>query len=85
MAALSDNNILFMIILGIWGLSPLRHAPLDIEAAVVSIFVLVFPYNDVRSDNIGKQVAGDNIFPFMPNIHSFVKYRTMPSTVFGHS
>jgi len=42
-AAQSDGNII-MIIMGMWGLSPLRPAALDIEAAVASIFVLVFPY-----------------------------------------
>jgi hypothetical protein len=70
-AAQSDGSIIIMISMGIWGLSPLRHAPLDIDIDVVSVFVLVFPYNDVRSDNIGEQIAGDDIFSFMPNVHSF--------------
>jgi len=43
-----------MIIMDIWGLGPLRHGPLDIEAAAVSIFDLFFPYNDVRSHNINQ-------------------------------
>lgn len=67
MAAQSDGNII--IIMGIWSLGPLRHGPFDIEAAVVSIFVLVFPGNDVRLDNIREPIAGDDIFSFMPNIH----------------
>jgi hypothetical protein len=71
-AAQSDGNIIVIkIIMDIWSLGPLRHGPLDIEAAVVSIFVLVFPYNDVRSDIIGEPIAGDDIFSFMSNAHSF--------------
>ena len=57
--------------LGFRSSKPLRSAPLDIEVAVVSIFVLVFPDNDVRSDNIGQPRAGDDIFfSFLPNVHS---------------
>jgi len=62
-AAQSDGNIIIiMIIMDVWGLGPLRTAPPDIEATVVSVFVLVFPYNDVRPDNVGEQIAGDDIF-----------------------
>lgn len=70
-AAQSDGSIIIMISMGFWGLSPIRHTPLDIDIAVVSVFVLVFPYNDVRSGNIGEQIAGDDTFSFMPNVHSF--------------
>lgn len=73
MAAQNNGNIVIvMIIMDIWGLGPLRPAPLNIEAAVVSIFVLFVPDNDVCSDNrpIGKPIAGDDIFSFMPNVHS---------------
>jgi hypothetical protein len=59
-----------MTIMGIWGLGPLRHGPLDIEAVVVSIFVLVFPDNDVRLDNIGEPMVRDDIFSFMSNVQS---------------
>ena len=63
MAAQSDGNIIIiMIIMGIWGLGSLRYGPLVIAVAVVSIFVLVFPDNDVCLDNIGEPIAGDDIF-----------------------
>ena len=72
--------------LGFRSSKPLRSAPLDIEVAVVSIFVLVFPDNDVRSDNIGQPRAGDDIFFFVLakcSLH-FIGYRMMGSTVVGH-
>lgn len=73
MAAQNNGNIVIaMIIMDIWALGPLRPAPPYIEAVVVSIFVLFLPDNDVCSDNrpIGKPIAGDDIFSFMPNVHS---------------
>jgi len=81
-AAQSDGNIIIIvIIMGIWGLGPLRHGPLDIEAADVSIFVLVFPDNDVRLDNIGRANSWRRYF----FVHAkcslrFIRYRTIPWT-----
>lgn len=74
-----------MIIMDSWGLRPLRSAPLDFEVAVVSIFILVFPDNDVRSDNIGEPRAGDDIFFVLAkcSLH-FIGYRTIASTDVGH-
>ena len=45
-----------------WVLSHLRPFPLDLEYALgLSIFILVFPYHDFRSNNTEKPAVGGDL------------------------
>jgi hypothetical protein len=47
-------------------LGPTRHIPLDTEDAHgLPIFVLVLPDHDVRSDDTGKPIVGDDLLQFL--------------------